>query len=41
MSSKGFVGAFIALLVGVVIVNSLYVVTELERAVLLEFGEVV
>ncbi|MFB0969952.1 MAG: protease modulator HflC [Pseudomonadales bacterium] len=30
-----------ALLVGVVIVNSLYVVTELERAVLLEFGEVV
>jgi len=41
MSSKGFVGAFIALLVGAVIVNSLYVVTELERAVLLEFGEVV
>lgn len=41
MSSKGFVGAFIALLVGVVAVNSLYVVTELERAVLLEFGEVV
>ena len=41
MSSKGFVGGFIALLVGVVIVNSLYVVTELERAVLLEFGEVV
>lgn len=41
MSSKGFVGAFIALLVGVVIVNSFYVVTELERAVLLEFGEVV
>ena len=41
MSSKGFVGAFIALLVGVVIVNSLYVVTELERAVLLELGEVV
>lgn len=41
MSSKGFVGAFIALLAGVVIVNSLYVVTELERAVLLEFGEVV
>ncbi|MDG1206955.1 MAG: protease modulator HflC [Pseudomonadales bacterium] len=41
MSSKGFVGAFIALLVGVVGVNSLYVVTELERAVLLEFGEVV
>ena len=41
MSSKGFVGAFIALLVGAVIVNSLYVVTELERAVLLEFGEVI
>ena len=41
MSSKGFVGAFIALLVGVVVLNSLYVVTELERAVLLEFGEVV
>ena len=41
MSSKGFVGAFIALLVGVVVLNSLYVVTELERAVLLEFGEVI
>jgi len=41
MSSKGFVGAFIALIVGVVVLNSLYVVTELERAVLLEFGEVI
>lgn len=41
MSTKGMVLGFIAIVVAVVGVNSLFVVTELERAVLLEFGKVV
>ena len=41
MSTKGFVVAFISLVLVVIALNSIYVVTELERAVLLEFGEVV
>jgi membrane protease subunit HflC len=41
MSAKGFVFGFIALVVAIVGANSLFVVTEFERAVLLEFGKVV
>ena len=41
MSTKGLVIGFIAVVVAVLGANSLFVVTELERAVLLEFGKVV
>ncbi|HIG41289.1 MAG: protease modulator HflC [bacterium] len=41
MSTKGFVLAFVVLLLAVLGSNSVFVVTELERAVLLEFGRVV
>ncbi|MFN3237481.1 MAG: protease modulator HflC [Pseudomonadales bacterium] len=41
MSAKGFVFGFIALVIAIVGANSLFVVTEFERAVLLEFGKVV
>ncbi len=41
MSTKGFVLAFVVLLLAVLGSNSFFVVTELERAVLLEFGRVV
>ena len=41
MSVKGFVVAFLLVVLGILGVNSLFVVTELERAVLLEFGRVV
>ena len=41
MSTKGFVLAFVVLLLAVLGSNSFFVVTELERAVLLEFGKVV
>jgi membrane protease subunit HflC len=41
MSTKGIVLGFIAVVVAVVGTNSVFVVTELERAVLLEFGKVV
>ena len=41
MSTKGFVLSFIGLVLVVLGLNSVFVITELERAVLLEFGEVV
>ena len=41
MSTKGVVFGFIAVVLAVVGANSLYIVTEFERAVLLEFGKVV
>ncbi len=41
MSTKGFVLSFVAVVIAVVGANSLFVVTEFERAVLLEFGKVV
>ncbi len=41
MSTRGFVIAFLSLLLAVVASQSLYIVTELERAVLLQFGEVI
>ncbi len=41
MSTKGAVIGFISLILAVVAMNSIFVVTELERAVLLEFGKVV
>jgi len=41
MSTKGIVFGFVALVIAVVGANSLFVVTEFERAVLLEFGKVV
>jgi membrane protease subunit HflC len=41
MTTKGLVIGFIAIVVAVLGANSVFVVTELERAVLLEFGKVV
>jgi membrane protease subunit HflC len=41
MSTRGFVIVFLLVALAVVGLNSVYVVTELERAVLLEFGAVV
>jgi membrane protease subunit HflC len=41
MSTKGLVLGFIAVVCVVLGVNSVFVVTELERAVLLEFGKVI
>jgi len=41
MSTKGIVISFLALILVVLGSNSLYIVTELERAVLLEFGKVI
>ena len=41
MSTKGVVFSFIAVVLAVVGANSLFIVTEFERAVLLEFGKVV
>ncbi len=41
MSTKGIVFGFVALVIAVVGANSLFVVTEFERAVLLEFGKVI
>lgn len=41
MSTKGIVLAFLAIVFIVLGSNSLYIVTELERAVLLEFGKVI
>lgn len=41
MSTRGFVIAFVSLVLVVIALNSVFVVSELERAVLLEFGEVV
>ncbi len=41
MSTKGFVVAFISLVLAVVAMDSVFIVTELERAVLLQFGEVI
>lgn len=41
MSTKGFVFSFLAIVLVVVGVNSVFIVTEFEKAVLLEFGKVV
>tara|TARA_R110002072_G_scaffold104540_3_gene229023 strand:- start:3600 stop:4469 length:870 start_codon:yes stop_codon:yes gene_type:complete len=41
MSTKGLVLGFVAVVLVVLGANSLFVVTELERAVLLEFGKVI
>ena len=41
MSIKGMVIGFLGLVIVVVGSNSIFVVTELQRAVLLEFGEVI
>lgn len=41
MSTRGIVFGFIAIVAAVVGANSLFVVTEFERAVLLEFGKVI
>ncbi|MBL4679982.1 MAG: protease modulator HflC [Pseudomonadales bacterium] len=41
MSTKGIVISFLGLILVVLGSNSLYIVTELERAVLLEFGKVI
>ncbi|MFT5563164.1 MAG: membrane protease subunit HflC, partial [Litorivivens sp.] len=41
MSTKGLVLGFIAAVALVLGANSVFVVTELERAVMLEFGKVV
>ncbi len=41
MSNRAFVAAFIVVLLGLLGMNSLFIVTEKERAVLLEFGKVV
>ncbi|MFT7684688.1 MAG: membrane protease subunit HflC [Candidatus Azotimanducaceae bacterium] len=41
MSAKGIVLSFLGLVLVVLGSNSLYIVTELERAVLLEFGKVI
>lgn len=41
MSTRGFVLVFVVVAAGILGVNSVFVITELERAVLLEFGRVV
>lgn len=41
MGNRTFVVGFVLVLLGLLGMNSLYVVTELERAILLEFGRVV
>lgn len=41
MSTRGIVGIFVAGVAVFLLVNAIYTVTELERAVLLEFGRVV
>ena len=41
MQGRGFVMIFVALIVAIVAANSLYIVKETERAVLLKFGEVI
>ncbi len=41
MSTRGFVLIFVVLLLGVLGVNSVFVITEFQKAVLLEFGKVV
>ena len=41
MGNRTFVVGFVLVLLGLLGMNSLYVVTELERALLLEFGRVV
>jgi len=41
MSTKGFVLIFVVVAIAILGANSIFVVTELERAVLLEFGKVV
>jgi modulator of FtsH protease HflC len=41
MSTRGFVLSFVVLAAAVLGINSVFVVTEMERAVLLEFGRVV
>ena len=41
MGNRSFVVGFVLVLLGLLGMNSLYVVTELERAILLEFGRVV
>lgn len=41
MSTRGFVLAFVIVVLSILGVNSVFVVTELERAVLLEFGAVI
>ena len=41
MSNRLFVLGFIVLLLGLLGMNSVFIVTEKERAVLLEFGRVV
>ncbi len=40
MSTRGFVIAFLVVVVAIIGVNSIFVVTELERAVMLQFGAV-
>jgi membrane protease subunit HflC len=41
MGNRSFVVGFVLVLLGLLGMNSIYVVTELERAILLEFGRVV
>jgi len=41
MGNRSCVVGFVLVLLGLLGMNSLYVVTELERAILLEFGRVV
>ena len=41
MSTRGFVLVFVVLAAAVLGINSVFIVTEMERAVLLEFGKVV
>ena len=41
MGNRSFVVGFILVLLGLLGMNSLYIVTEMERAILLEFGRVV
>jgi modulator of FtsH protease HflC len=41
MGNRSFVVGFIVVLLGLLGVNSIYIVTELERGILLEFGRVV
>lgn len=41
MGNRGFVGLFIVAALGLLGANSVFIVTEFERAVLLEFGKVV
>ena len=38
MGNRSFVVGFVLVLLGLLGMNSIYVVTELERAILLEFG---